>query len=118
MQSRDSGQCRLDAESDLLFDLHRRQRGRCCIDLHLLVGDVGHCIDRKTRERPSAQCDEAETQHDNNPAMLNGKIENALDHDYCLMCVSSFAAAEIGLQDEGVGSCDPVTGRQAGDHFD
>ena len=51
------------------------------VDLHLLVGDVGHGIDRKMRERPHAQRDEAEAQQHDYPAVLNGKVENALDHD-------------------------------------
>ena len=54
-EARRAGERGLDAEGDLLFDFDRRERRRDGVDLHLVVGDVGHRVDRYARERPCAE---------------------------------------------------------------
>ena len=81
-QPGNAGKGRLDAERDLLFDLDRGKRGCCRVDLYLLVGDVRNSIDWKMRERPCSEDDKAEAQQQHKPAVPDGQVENAIDHDY------------------------------------
>ena len=49
-QARDAGHGRLHREGDELFHLGRGQGSRDGVDLDLLVGDVGHRVDRQAHE--------------------------------------------------------------------
>src|SRR6185312_5909394 len=50
------------------------------VDLYLLVGDIRHRVDRQAREGPYTESNGAKACQDHDPAVLNGKCENAADH--------------------------------------
>jgi hypothetical protein len=54
-EARRAGESGLDAEGDLLFDFDGRERVRDGVDLHLVIGDVRHGVDRNARKRPRAE---------------------------------------------------------------
>ena len=110
-QARDAGERGLDRERDLLLDLDRRQRRRDGVDLHLVVGDVGHGVDRQPRQRTGAERGRDGAERDDEPAAADGEIDDALDHAQC--SCSGFGLFQLGLEGEGVGDRDGLAGRKA-----
>ena len=80
-EARDAGERRLDRICDLLLDVSGRQRGCDRVDLHLIVGDVRHRIDRQLGQGPHAEGRSGEGKEDHEPALVDRERENALDHD-------------------------------------
>ena len=54
-KARDPGERGLDGKRDALFHLERRERRGARVDLHLIIGDIGHSIDRKQLKRARHQ---------------------------------------------------------------
>jgi hypothetical protein len=75
-----AGQRGLDREGDLLLDFDRRQRGRDGVDLNLLVGDVGHRVDRQPGQPIDAEHGGDGAEGDDNPAAIDGKIDDRSNH--------------------------------------
>ena len=127
-EARDAGERRLDREGDLLLDLDRRERRRDGVDLHLVVGDVGHRVDRQPRERPQPHAAAATVSI--STTIQRWRTEKAEVHDVTVaiwmpasrmtlwpdalvgmrMAMIGLALAELRLEDEGVRDGDRLAG--------
>ena len=81
-EGRRTGQDILDLERDLLFHLDRRQRRCDGVDLHLVVGDIRHGIDRQLVERPDTERAGNRGQQHDEPAITDRQVEDFLDHQW------------------------------------
>ena len=63
-------------ESDLLFDVYGRQGSRRHVDLHLVVGDVRHRIDREALQRVGAIRRRRDGQQNYQPALMDREGES------------------------------------------
>ena len=80
LKAGNAGQCVLDGERHLFLDLDGREAGRDGVDLHLVVGDVGHRVDRKPLERVHAQRPDHHGQQQHKPAVLDGEMKDGFKH--------------------------------------
>jgi hypothetical protein len=80
LQARNTSQRRLDRESHLLFDFHRREGGRGGVDLDLHIGNVGDGVNRQVLKRikPKARHGGCEQRHQ--VAVMKRELQDALDH--------------------------------------
>lgn len=70
----------LDREGDKLLDLLRRQRGRHGDDLNLVVGDVGHGIDRQGQHRIHPAGKQTKGGQADENFFRNGKADYGMEH--------------------------------------
>ena len=79
-EARNAGERSLDRERHLLFDQFGRKRGRTDVDLHLIVGDVRHCVDRQARQGGGADHGGNGGQQQDEPALVNRPCYDWGDH--------------------------------------
>ena len=72
----------LDGEGDQALDVAGAQRGAHGDHLHLVVGDVGHGVDRQLGDVVGAKADEAEDQKPDDELLLDGECDDAVQHGY------------------------------------
>ncbi len=86
----------LDGKGHEAFHVLHRKRRLDDIDLHLIVGDIRHCIDGQPRKRHRTHQGEHQRDHHHEIAVGNGEMENTLEH-LMRMVVASPGLAELGL---------------------
>ena len=80
VQPRYPGDGGLYGESDTLFGLERRIAFGLGVDLHLNIGDVGHCVDRQARCAPHAQSGKGSNDSEHHPALADRKSDDTGKH--------------------------------------
>src|SRR5271154_3910166 len=91
---RNAGHLDFDWDCDLLLDLFRRSPGPLGDDLDVVVGDVRICLYGKIVERDDSPCEEQDREAQHQPAIVQRKIDEALNHlSGLIYCSAEFCSS-------------------------
>ncbi len=87
----DAGHLDFDGNGDLLLYFFGGTPGPLGDDLDIIVGDVGVGFDREIAEGNDAPGEEQNGSAENEPAIVESKVDEPAYHRYCTMFCSSRA---------------------------